>query len=363
MIDILISGFYGFSNSGDEAVLQSMVELLKKNRPDITIGALTKQGKSIYVEGIEPIHRTNIFQIIRILKKCKLFISGGGSLIQDVTSSRSLYYYLGLILLARWMGKKVMLYANGIGPVSGAFNRWLCKHIIDGVDLITLREPDSLEELKSMGITKTPCHVSADPAIEILPANGEEVSALKQELGLSEEKPVVCISVRKWQKYTNDMITALAQTADRLTVEKKVQVLLLPLHFSEDYVICKRVQEKMTQPCIIAEKNYKVPEMLGLIQCARAMVGMRLHSLIYAASFHIPVVGIVYDTKVKAFLQYVNQPFMEPVEQLSSDKLYEKICTVLEQSPKIENELSSRMEELRKLTKQDARMAIAFLEE
>ena len=216
MIDILISGFYGFSNSGDEAVLQSIVELLKTNKPEITIGALTQNGKNIYVKGIQPVNRTSLFQIMRIMRKSKLFISGGGSLIQDVTSSRSLYYYLGLILLAKWMGTSVMLYANGIGPVNGSFNRWLSRHIVNKADLITLRETDSLHELKAMGITKPPCYVTADPAIEIPPVGEGEIAGLKKKLGMDPDKKTVCLSIRKWGKYTDKMVDILARTADRL---------------------------------------------------------------------------------------------------------------------------------------------------
>lgn len=362
MIDILISGFYGFSNSGDEAVLQSIVELLKTNKPEITIGALTQNGKSIYVRGIQSVNRTNLFQIIRIMKKSKLFISGGGSLIQDVTSSRSLYYYLGLILLAKMMGTKVMLYANGIGPVNGSFNRWLSRRIVNKVDLITLRETDSQHELKAMGITKPPCYVTADPAIEIPPIGDQEIAALKKKIGMDPAKNTVCLSIRKWGKYTDKMVDILARTADRLIEDSGVQILLLPLHFSNDYKICDRLRNTMKHNCILPDKDYRVPEILGLMKGSQAVIGMRLHSLIYAASLNVPVVGIVYDTKVKGFLNYIGQPFMETVEEIQFESLFEKITYVIQQRGAITQELDKRMAELRKLTKKDAEMAIGFLE-
>lgn len=362
MIDILISGFYGFSNSGDEAVLQSIVELLKTKKPEITIGALTQNGKNIYVRGIQPVNRTNLFQIIKIMRKSKLFISGGGSLIQDVTSSRSLYYYLGLILLAKLLGTKVMLYANGIGPVNGRFNRWLSKHIVNKVDLITLRETDSLQALKAMEITNPPCYVTADPAIEIPPIGEEEIAALKKKVGMDPAKQTVCLSIRRWGKYTDKMVDILSKTADRLIEETGVQILLLPLHFSSDYKICDRLRNTMKHDCLLPDRDYRVPEILGLMKDSQAVVGMRLHSLIYAASLNVPVVGIVYDTKVEGFLNYIGQPFMETVEGISLESLFEKITYVMHRRDSIAQDLDERMTELRKLTKKDAEMAIAFLE-
>ncbi len=363
MIDILISGFYGFSNSGDEAVLQSMVELLKKNKPDLHIGVLTKNGKSSDTQGIQTIDRTNLLQIIKIMKHCKLFISGGGSLIQDVTSSRSLYYYLGLILLAKMLGTKVMLYSNGIGPVSGRFNRRISGWILNRVELITLREPDSMEELTLMGVTKPPRLVTADPAIEILPTGDEEIDALKRKIGLDPSKKTISISVRKWKNETEKMISVLAETADRLIEEEDMQVLLLPLHYSEDYKICQQLQCAMKHESILPEKECRVVEMLGLIKDVEVAVGMRLHSLIYAASLNVPVVGIVYDNKVKGFLNYIGQPLMETVEDISAERFYGKIKEALLHRDSICEQLHQRMTQLRTLTKQDARMAIDFLEQ
>ncbi len=363
MIDILISGFYGFSNSGDEAVLQSIVELLKKNKPDLQIGVLTKDGKSSDAKGIYPIDRTNLLQIIKIMKHCKLFISGGGSLIQDATSSRSLYYYLGLILLAEMMGTKVMLYSNGIGPVDRKCNRLISRWILNRVELITLREPDSFEELTRMGIKKPTRLVTADPAIEILPAGEEEIAQLKKEIGFDSSRKTVSISVRKWKNETDKMISVLARTADRLIEEENMQVLLLPLHYSEDYKVCQKLQKAMKHSCILPEKECRVVEMLGLIKNVEVAVGMRLHSLIYAASLNVPVVGIVYDTKVKGFLKYIGQPLMEHVSDISEERFYTKIKEALANQDSIRNQLDQRMAQLRSLTKQDARMAIELLEQ
>ena len=51
--------------------------------------------------------------ILRAVKKCDMLISGGGSLLQDVTSSKSLHYYLSIIRCAEFFHKKVFIYSQG----------------------------------------------------------------------------------------------------------------------------------------------------------------------------------------------------------------------------------------------------------
>ena len=127
-MDILISGFYGFNNSGDDAVLLGIIASLQKEIPGFSMSVLSNNAKATKRQfNVKAISRNNIFKILIEMKKAKVFISGGGSLIQDVTSTRSLLYYLGLIWLAKKCGLKVMLYANGIGPVNIDKNRRLCK--------------------------------------------------------------------------------------------------------------------------------------------------------------------------------------------------------------------------------------------
>ncbi|MEG2583986.1 MAG: glycosyltransferase, partial [Oscillospiraceae bacterium] len=106
--DVMISGYYGFNNSGDDSILRAIVDSLLEIKPDIDIIALSKnptETESIY--GIKSIHRFNVFRIFWRLLHTKLLISGGGSLIQDITSDKSLAYYLGIINIAKLAGAKV----------------------------------------------------------------------------------------------------------------------------------------------------------------------------------------------------------------------------------------------------------------
>ncbi len=153
---ILISGYYGFDNSGDDAILKAIVKDIKRiGGEDVRIIALSNNPsctEEIY--GIEAVNRFGIKGVVKAIKDCDLFISGGGSLLQDVTSTRSLLYYITLMKLAKLYKKPVMVYANGIGPINRSINRVLTRNILNKVDLITLRDEDSKIFLEELGVKK-----------------------------------------------------------------------------------------------------------------------------------------------------------------------------------------------------------------
>ena len=118
MRKILLSGYYGYNNAGDEAILKSIIQNIKSidNTANITVLSDNIEfTKSKY--GINAVKRFNVIHIIKSLLSCDILISGGGTLFQDKTSTRSLIYYTSIINLAKFFGKKVMIYANGIGPL------------------------------------------------------------------------------------------------------------------------------------------------------------------------------------------------------------------------------------------------------
>ena len=125
---IVISGYYGFSNAGDEAMLSSLIASLKRTSPQVEITVISgNPARTRRNHGVYAVHRFNPYAVIRAIKHCTMVISGGGSLLQNVTSSRSLYYYLAIMEIALYFHKPLMLYGQGIGPINGeaAPEQWL----------------------------------------------------------------------------------------------------------------------------------------------------------------------------------------------------------------------------------------------
>ena len=101
MAKVLISGYYGFSNAGDEAMLTAIVDSLKREAPDTVITVISGHPRSTCaLHDVKSIGRFDFPAILRAMAGTDLLLSGGGSLLQNVTSHFSLFYYLSISLLA-----------------------------------------------------------------------------------------------------------------------------------------------------------------------------------------------------------------------------------------------------------------------
>ena len=168
MVNILISGYYGFDNIGDESILRTLVSSLREHIPDCSLTVLSHNPASTREKyGVEAVDRMSPVAILRAVKKCDMLISGGGSLLQDVTSLRSLFYYLFIILMGKMAGKKVMLYSHGIGPIRNTLARKLTRIVCSKANLITVRDADSQTELLKMGLSGRNIIVTADSVLAL----------------------------------------------------------------------------------------------------------------------------------------------------------------------------------------------------
>jgi len=325
---IVISGYYGFNNSGDDALLMSIVDNIRSIDENAEITVLSnspKDTKNTYKTNA--IYRYNIFKLIYKVASCDLLISGGGTLIQDATSTKSLYYYLSIIRLAKMFKRKVMLYANGIGPLTSFRNIETTKNVLNQVDLITLRDENSKKEIDQIGITKPEIHVTADPAF-LLEAD-ESGEGILENYGIPTDKKLLCVSVRKANNNPEDFEETIAEFCDYAVEKYDLFPVFLPMQRRVDYTIATSIKSKMKNRGVVVGTNYQVPQMLSLIEKMHICLGMRLHTLIYASSAGVPVIGIVYDPKVNGFLEYMGEENYINTEDISKDKLCEyldKLC-------------------------------------
>lgn len=307
---IALSGYYGFDNTGDEALLSAITSSIKAYAPQTEFAVFSgAPEKTRSLHGIKAVYYLNPWQVFKTLFQSDLLISGGGSIFQDVTSARSLPYYISVVALARILRKPVIFYAQGVGPINRPFSKWLMRLVANRVNLITLRDKDSLDYLRNLGVTRPPLKVTADPVFSLQP-DPEHKAATKALLSKLNPAgmPVIGVSVRKWaplEGYQHN----LAKLLDHLA-ENKYKILFIPMAFPEDIAESKRVAHLMKEDAIILEENLTSKEHLSLIADLELMIGMRLHSLIFAASRGIPFAGLSYDPKVDAFLKIFN---LEPL--------------------------------------------------
>ncbi len=326
---VVMSGYYGFNNTGDEAIMLSMhknIQEMGKNYHITVLSNRPQETKEKY--GIEAVYRFGVWDVFKAIRGCDVLLSGGGSLLQDSTSTRSLMYYLSITAVAKLLGKKVMLYANGIGPVSGKRNRRLVKRVVNRADLITLREENSYEELLSMGVDRKKCFVTADPVFTMDPIETERAKQLLRNSGIPMDKPLVAVSVRNW-KDIDAFTDRFAKLCDVIVEQYDRNILFIAMQVPNDYNISEKVQKKMKQPSYILRENYSPVELMGIIGCMDFILSMRLHTLIFAARQCVPLIGFVYDPKIEYYLAKLEMPSGDTLQGFDMDKTLEYIADIV----------------------------------
>lgn len=362
MPKVVISGYYGFKNNGDEAMLYSILKVLEQKIPAIEPVVLSKQPRETSgFYGVKAIPRHNLRLIIRELRKADLLLSGSGGLLQDTTGPNSILYYLGIVALARCLGKPVVFYGQGVGPVRTLLGKTMMRLVANGVNRIIVRDEESQRELKSLGVCKPPVHVTADPALGLEPLDIDARLGLDilANLGVQPGTPLMGVSVRPW-KDLHAYKAVIAKVCDQ-AVQQGLQVIFLPMHYPGDVEVSQEIAAKMQRPCIMVARELNFLEMLSLMKHVRIIMGMRLHFLIFGALLHIPMVGISYDPKVDRFLDLVQMPSGGLVEHLQYEDLLAQVSDVLEQEKALKQQLAQQMPGLREKALESAGLVAEVL--
>ncbi len=160
---LLISGYYGFGNQGDEWLLEGLRSAFPDYSPSLTV--LSRDPAATESRHhVRAVSRWNPWVILRELKKCQALISGGGGLIQDFSGHLSPWYYAGLIAMARRLNKPVILLGQGFGPLTRKGNQRLANQILSQACLIVPRDQPGLEWCRQHGASEANLVLGADLA-------------------------------------------------------------------------------------------------------------------------------------------------------------------------------------------------------
>ncbi|MCL2236057.1 MAG: polysaccharide pyruvyl transferase CsaB [Defluviitaleaceae bacterium] len=355
--DALISGYYGSNNHGDDALLRSVVEDLREIDPNIRISVISKRPKETEgIYNVKTLYRFNLPAIIRALKQTNLLIMGGGSLIQDLTSTRSLVYYTFVMKRAAKNRAKIMLYANGIGPLTEDKNKRRAVDALEKAEEITLRDGGSLQTLENLRLKNSNVQVTADAAFRFRQADQEGAKALLNKIHLVGNK-YFCVSLRGWRSLKDDFITEMAVFCDHMMEKHGLAPLFIPMQPSNDAEISTKIMEKIRYKGYYLEDEFTIEEVLAIIGGAEFMLGMRLHSIIYAANAGTPVVGLVYDPKVSAMMEDLGQTTYTNLEDISAMRLIVLSEKVMKNRDEIVEQLTQKTAVLADKSEKNAKIA------
>ncbi len=359
---IVICGYHGYSNSGDEALLKAMIDIIRRKYSNVDITVLSVHPESTgKLYGVNSVYRYNLIKIYKLFKSSDLFIFGGGSLLQDITSKRSLYYYLTILNMAIKSGIKIMLYGNGIGPLNHRISRRKTAKCLNKVDLITLRDDLSDKLLQEIGVNKPSIFITADPAFTLSFDDLSKNESLLLDAKIPKGKKYAVISVREWKNAVNNFVDVIAAFCDNLNEQYNVLPLFIPMQYKEDSEISKAVISKMKSDGYIIQRPLEVDEIFSLIGFSTVTLGMRLHTLIYATTLGVPCIAVSYDPKVTAFMQSIHQPLCIDAEKMNADSLIALLQKMMSELPEMRNDIRKSLEYLREKAESNADLAIELL--
>lgn len=305
---IAISGYYGFDNFGDEAILGVLVEKLKGFGCDITVFSKAP-NKTSQLYGVKSILYFCLGQIIYKLAKCDVLFSGGGSLLQDVTSSKSLFYYLWVINTALFFKKKVIIFAQGIGPINGKIGQFLTKRTLKKCALVTVRDEKSLFLLRGWGVN---AELVCDPLFDL-------------PLVTSMPSNKVGVQLRNFKTLKETLLAKLAENINKNFADKIIEI--YSFQDSLDLAVCERFEKllKALNPQIKTKLIYNQTsaEILEKISHLDYMIAMRFHANLIALKYGINSLAISYDEKVEKLAKEAQIPW---VSMLANEDYDEKFA-------------------------------------
>lgn len=300
---VLVSGYYGFGNLGDEALLEVIVERIRRSLPAVSIEVLSATPKRTEASlQVEAAPRWEWRTVRAAVRRADVVLSGGGGLLQNKTSLRSLLYYASVVREAVRTGRKAMIFAQSIGPLD-LWGRLLVRRFCRGVDRATVRDERSLRLLHEL-LPRTPIERTADPVFLYEP-NESAVDLSAEGLG-PESGPYAIVSVRR-STGARDGAQVVARAVDRLSQRHGVRTAFLPLGGAADAAVSTDViRACATAPVLLPECTLE--KAAAILSQASVVIGMRLHALILAARCGVPFLAIPYDPKVTALCEDLDYP-------------------------------------------------------
>lgn len=310
---IAVSGYYGFDNFGDEAILNVLTKELKKNNFYVTVFSKNPE-KTGFNLGVNSVYTFNIKAIIKTLKNCDVLISGGGSLLQDSTSLKSLLYYVFVILCAEFFKKDVIIFAQGIGPIKNLLGKFLTKIALKKCKYITVRDEKSLFLLRSWKLNP---ELVSDPVWNI-----------KKNTYNPSDK--VGIQLRSWKGLSQKYLFNLAKNVIETFSDKEIYI--YSFQDALDLDICKHfeAQLKLLNPDIKTKliNAMSIENTVESFSELNYLIGMRYHACLLALKYGIPTLALSYDTKVKKIAERFELPCSELSENEDLDKLFDELKAI-----------------------------------
>jgi L-malate glycosyltransferase len=382
-IDVAVLGSYGYGNLGDEAILSAIVSSLKGIAPEISLTVFSNNpeettklhnvqsvffGKSLFGKRF-----TNMYSVIRELRKTDILIIGGGGIVHDMYIF-PLIAYLFPALVAKMMGCKVVFYAVGVGPINSKIGKLITRSICGLADLFTVRDKESQETLTKLGLRQQSIHVTADPALSLEAINEKLLDNIINVEDIADDVPLIGVNIRSFYeeliifnrrlglyqvisaKDEENYQKVMASCCDYFT-ERGYNIVFIPMQDIDTKVFVNKIINKLKNKnqIHILSGNYDAPEIIGIIKKLDLFIGTRLHSLILSTLANTPMIALSYSPKVKNFMELINhEDNVIEIPVLTFDNLINLANKNIENKNSIKEKIATELKVAREVSNQNA---------
>ena len=319
---VLIAGSYGQGNTGDEAILEAMLADLRAGRPGLQIQVVSGNPAATAAQhGVQALFWGDWSAIAEALEGAGLLILGGGGIFFDYwgfdprrlleNEAPDLAHYASFPLLAWLLGKPVMIWACGVGPLFTGEGREAVRLAFNLASRASVRDAESKRLLEEIGVPPGRVEVTADPAFALPVAGPERVEALLAGQGLAPGRPLLGLVPRPWDVAVDpeEWEKSLAGAVAPFARERQARILLIPFHAGHDDPSLARLRDRLLAAGLDSDGVRLLPpgcspgEIAGLIGRCDLLVGLRLHSILFAVLAGTPAVALAYDPKVRHLIR------------------------------------------------------------
>ncbi len=357
---ITVGGYFGCGNVGDDLILQGLLSALRDAMPALRITALTGRSRAASRRfGIPCRARKNPLSVMAAFLRSDAFLCGGGSLLQNATSNRSLAYYLHLLRASRICGARTVLYAAGLGPLRGGRARRRTAKTLSRCRYISLRDPASFHFAQTLGIDRALLHASADPALLLPPPPDTRAPFLLRELGIAAHNRFFCV-ILKGGRATIDADRMTAAAVRMICKRHALTPIFLVFDRRCDLHATRVGAEILKAPVLPMREG---TDAMAILSRAQFSVTMRLHAMILSSAVATPSLGVCtdpHDKKIPAFAAQSAQRALTRNE-LSVGALVEQMEELLQSRDSVRPILRDAVADLRKKAKKDLENILSML--
>lgn len=344
MAKILLAGYFGCGNIGDDAILLGTVEGLRPSPHEFAV--LSGSPEETYrLHGIPAYPRKDMKAVHQALSSRDALVFAGGSIFQDVTSLRSVYYYANLVKIAKGMNKKVILVGQGVGPVNRFFGKRWTAAAFSQADAIVVRDPASAALLSQLGVKKK-VRLAADPAFLLPPPATADDG---QGFALGDMK-AVGLAPRPFGKQTLQVVELFGGLA-RLLFQANMMPYLIEMDRSADRALIDAIEKQQGGKIPDLRKIASPIDMQKRLSRMDAVIAMRLHAGILATTVGVPPYMVSYDPKVTAFAKMLEFNAVSELGKTTPQRLFDGFMAFQKSRERNAALLRSKNEEFVRLAK------------